>query len=239
MIGLTSVQAAKAKGLDDRALGKLVGASSLLQGSVQRAGDRIRIIAHLVNADNSVQLWSGTYNFDFKDIFAVQDTMAKAIAAELRASLGGEAPVARAATTNPEAHTLFLRGLYLWNRRTGKTLTAAISLFGEAAAKDTTYAEAYAYIGMGEALRTTYTDTTGWWRTTSCRYPAGNDVLIGRGHELAAHHMEIRGIGLIDIPRCSASAPCGSRSASRSWCSSRTGRRPRTPTGPGSRVRRR
>src|SRR4051812_20597395 len=160
VIGSSSVHTAKAKGLDDRALGKLIGASSLLQGSVQRAGDRVRIIAHLVNAENSVQLWSGTYNFDFKDIFAVQDTIAKAIAAELRANFAAAAPIVRTATMNPEAHTLLLRGLYLWNRRTGKTIPAAIALFEQAVAKDSSYAEAYAYIGMGEVLRTTYTDTT-------------------------------------------------------------------------------
>jgi HPr kinase/phosphorylase len=62
----------------------------------------------------------------------------------------------------------------------------------------------------------------------------GNDVLIGRGHELAAHHMEIRGIGLIDIPALFGVRAVGSRSGSRWWCSWRTGRTPRTPTAPAS-----
>ena len=156
-------RAATGKGLDVRRAAQELGVIWLLQGTIQKSGDRVRITATLVDPVTLRNAWSGQYDNDFKDIFAVQDTIARAIAGELRVKLagGGGATVVHAATTSAEAHSLYLQGLYLWNRRTGATIRQAISLFEQAIAKDPGYAQAHAGVGMGYVLLSTYADVNG------------------------------------------------------------------------------
>ena len=151
---------AATKGFGNQRIGQELGVGSVLTGSIQHVGDNVRITVQLVDVANGEQVWAGKYDNDFKDIFAVQDTIARAIAGELRVKLagGGAAAVVRVATMNPEAHSLYLQGLYLWNRRTGAQIREAISYFEQAIAKDPRYAQAYAGVGMCYVILPVYAD---------------------------------------------------------------------------------
>ena len=127
----TSSFAFKERREDVRAIGERLGVRSVLEGSVRRAGDRLRITAQLVNAADGYQVWSETYDRDARDVFAVQDEIARAIVERLRAKLGlsgGEALVKRG-TEDPEAYNLYLKGRYFWNRRSLESSRRAIGYF--------------------------------------------------------------------------------------------------------------
>ena len=155
----TSAAAAVAKGLDLRRVGEELQVGSILQGSVQRVGDRVRITAQLVNVANGFQIWNAKYDNELKDVFAVQDTIARSIVNALRIAFAAPGPqIVRVATHSPEAHTLYLQGLYLWNRRTVKTIRQAISFFHDAIDKDPLYAQAYGGIALGYVVLPFYDD---------------------------------------------------------------------------------
>jgi len=145
---------------DLRAIGERLGVSSLLEGEVRHAGSRIRINVRLVNADSGTQQWSEQYDVDFKDVFAIQDSIARAIAGALRVNLGSrdEAKLARVATRSPAAHALYLQGLHQWNRRVYQNIQQAISLFEQAIAKDPNYAQAHAGLAMAYGVIANYAD---------------------------------------------------------------------------------
>jgi len=121
----------------------------VLEGSVRRQGERVRITAQLIDAGNGFHLWSQTYDRELKDIFAIQDEIARAIARELEVTLGDatSASAAPAATTDLEAYDLYLRGRELWHARGEPGLRRAISAFEQAIARDPEFAEAYAGLG--------------------------------------------------------------------------------------------
>jgi serine/threonine-protein kinase len=155
----TSAAAAVAKGLDLRRVGKELGVGSILQGTVQRVGDRARITVQLISVANGFQIWNAKYDNELKDIFAVQDTIARSIVSALRIALAAPAPeLVRVATHSPEAHMLYLQGLYLLNRRTAKTIRQSISFFQEAIDKDPQYAQAYGGIAIAYVALPYYAD---------------------------------------------------------------------------------
>ena len=133
---------------------------SLLQGSVQRAGDNVRVTVQLTSAHDGATLWSDTYDKKLQDVFAVQDQIARSVASALKVTLAGGAGtrLVRTETSDPEAHALYLQGLYLWNRRTSATLRQAVSLFEQAAARDPQYARAYAGEAIAYGLFPAYTN---------------------------------------------------------------------------------
>ena len=145
---------------DPRDVGKALGVETVLVGSVQRAGDRVRIAAQLVKVSDGFQIWSDRYDRKLADVFAVQDEIARAIVAGLRLSLSPSQAthLARAGTANPEAHSLYLQGMYYWNRRTTATLRKSIDLFHEAIAKDSAYAAPYAGLALAYAVIVDYAD---------------------------------------------------------------------------------
>jgi serine/threonine-protein kinase len=145
---------------DLRAIGQRLGVGSLLYGEVRHAGSRMRINVRLVNADSGTQRWSDQYDADFKDQFAITDSIARAIAGALRVRLGSgdKAKLARVATRSTEAHALYLQGLHQWNRRTYENIRRAISLFEQAIAKDSNYAQAHAGLAMAYAVLPNYSD---------------------------------------------------------------------------------
>ena len=145
---------------DPRAMGKALGVETILTGSVQRVGDRVRIAAHLFNAADGFQIWSDKYDREVKDVFAVQDEIARAIVSGLKLTLSPaqRGNLVRVATANPEAHTLYLQGMYYWNRRTMATLRKSIDLFHEAIAKDSAYAAPYAGLALAYAVIMDYGD---------------------------------------------------------------------------------
>jgi hypothetical protein len=123
----------------------------VLEGSVQRSGDQVRVNVQLVNAITEAHLWAEIYDRKLTDIFAVESDIAKTIAETLRAKLtGAEAQaIARRPTENSEAYELYLKGRFFWNKRTGADLKTAIQYFEQAIAKDPKYALAYA--GLADA----------------------------------------------------------------------------------------
>jgi len=159
VIGRGTARTLVDRGLDAQAIGRQLGVGSVLQGTVQRASDRLRITVSLISASDGSLAWSEKYDRDIKDVFAVQDEIARSVAGQLRVTLAGpSATLARKETDDPEAHALYLRGLYLWNRRTAQTLHQAISLFEEAVRRDPNYARAHAGIGMAYVVLPVYDD---------------------------------------------------------------------------------
>jgi serine/threonine-protein kinase len=156
-----SVAAAEhAKGSDVRQVGQALHVDAVLSGSVQRSGDQVRISAQLVNTANGLNLWSDKYDEQLKDVFAVQDKIAKAIVSGLQLKLvgGGSGNLVKAQTENPEAHTLYLQGLYFWNQRTAATIQKAISYFEQAIKKDPGFARAYAGLALSYGALPDYQD---------------------------------------------------------------------------------
>jgi TolB-like protein/Tfp pilus assembly protein PilF len=121
----------------------------VLEGSVRKQADRVRITAQLIDAEKGFHLWSQTYDRELKDIFAIQDEIARAIARELEVTLGDATAgaAAPAATADLEAYDLYLRGRELWHARGESALRRAIEAFEQAIARDPAFAEAHAGLG--------------------------------------------------------------------------------------------
>ena len=123
----------------------------VLEGSVQRANDQIRVNVQLINALTDAHLWAETFDRKLTDIFAVESEIAKTIADTLQTKLSGSEQRAIAArpTESTEAHQLYLKGRFFWNKRTGNDLKKSIDYFQQAIAADPNYALAYA--GVADA----------------------------------------------------------------------------------------
>jgi len=140
--------------LDVKQIGNRLGVATVVEGTVRRAGAHLRVTAQLTNAADGLTLWSDVYDRDSKDVFAVQDDIAKAILTALRPELSkGLTPSSTTkptgpGTTNPAAYDLYLRGLYLLERR-GPGVAQAAQYFMQAIQKDSAFARAYA--GLAEA----------------------------------------------------------------------------------------
>jgi adenylate cyclase len=149
----------KGKSIDIRAVARDLGVNSVLEGSIRRAGNRVRITAQLIDAASGAHLWAERYDRDLTDIFAVQDEVTCCIVDALKVKLtpGETARIADAPTNSPEAHDLFLRGRELvrgskWNR---ETFDRAVGYFRRAIELDPNYAEPYAGLAMAHNLNFT------------------------------------------------------------------------------------
>jgi serine/threonine-protein kinase len=154
----TSVFALKGKPLDVRAVGALLGAAVVIEGTVRRSGQRLRITAQLTSADDGRLLWSQRYDRKLDDVFAIQDEIARTIVSTLRVTSFADLaePVPRRYTENVKAYGLYLKGRYTWNKRTYEGASEAIGLFEQAAALDPGYAPAYAGLADSYALQLDY-----------------------------------------------------------------------------------
>ena len=155
----------KGKNEDVAVIGEKLNAATLLDGSVRKSGNRVRISVQLVKAADRVQLWSETYDRSLDDIFAVQDDIAQCVVKELRATLLGEAPdsdasrlakaeVAMAAKghgQNPEAHRLYLQGKYFVDRITQEDTVKGMRYLEEALALDPSHALAWTELSRAHA----------------------------------------------------------------------------------------
>src|SRR5688500_5189485 len=154
----TSVFALKGKGLDARAIGDTLGVATLLEGSVRRSGNRLKVTVQLVNAKDGGSLWSEVYDRQMVDVFSVQEEIARAIAGQLDLNLSGseQALLAKRPTQDIEAYDLYLRGLYNWNLRSRERLESAQSYFQRAIDRDPQFAMPYA------ALSNTYVNMSNY-----------------------------------------------------------------------------
>jgi eukaryotic-like serine/threonine-protein kinase len=140
----TSSFAFKNKPVHIRAVADELQVATVLEGSVRKAGNRLRITVQLTNAADGYQLWSERYDREMDDIFAVQDEIARAIVERLRITLReSQVPLVRPGTANLDAYDLYLKGRYFWARR-GDGLHKAIDFFQQAVSADPNFAPAYA-----------------------------------------------------------------------------------------------
>ena len=140
----TSSFSFKGKADDISAIAQKLRVAHVLEGSVRKAGNTIRVTAQLIRADNGYHLWSETYDRDIKDIFKVQDEIAAAVVSALKLRLVGALPPERAATENPVAHRLLLEGRFFEERNGAGDSERAISSYERALQEDRRYALAWA-----------------------------------------------------------------------------------------------
>ncbi len=155
VIGRSSSFQFKGKNENSKTVGEKLGVYYLLEGSVRKSADRVRIAVALVKAGDGANVWSETYDRDLKDIFAVQSEIAGAVAKELKVALlgnnGQTAQLTTAATPsnqNVEAYNALLQGNFYYNRRTAEDYRKAISYYEEAIRLDPRYALAYARLSI-------------------------------------------------------------------------------------------
>ena len=141
----TSSFAFRDRNVHARTIAGQLGVGALLEGSVRRAGDRVRVTALLVSADDGYHMWSESYDRRIEDVFAIQDEIAGAIAATLKVKLLGDRSVARRHSEDSEAYHYFLKGRHLWNQD-NTNAARALELFERAVERDPEYALAYAGI---------------------------------------------------------------------------------------------
>jgi len=146
VIGRSSSFRFKERKEEPKTIGEKLGVATLLEGTVRKQGDRVRIVAELINAADGIELWTRTFDRDLKDIFAVQQEIAAAVASSLKATLLGtdQRLSANAATKNPEAHNEYLLGHYYFQRRNLEDYRKAFGHYDEAIRLDPDYALAYA-----------------------------------------------------------------------------------------------
>jgi TolB-like protein/Tfp pilus assembly protein PilF len=127
-------------------IAKTLNVANVMEGSVRKAGNTIRVTAQLIRASDGVHIWSETYDRDLKDVFKVQDEIAQGVVQKLKLTLLPVVSAASARTVNSEAHSLYLQGRYFQNHDTGEDLAKANDYFRRALALDPTYAPAWASI---------------------------------------------------------------------------------------------
>jgi serine/threonine-protein kinase len=161
VISRTSTQRFKSAPSDLRDIAKQLGVMHILEGSVQKANDQVRVNVQLINAATDAHLWADTYDRKLTDIFAVESEIAKNVAENLKARLNGRAEevLASRPTENPEAHELYLKGRYFWNRRSTASLRKAGDFFQKAIDLDSKYALAYAGLADVHSLVPIYAGT--------------------------------------------------------------------------------
>ena len=146
VIGRSSSFRFKERKEEPKTIGEKLGVSTLLEGTVRKQGNKVRIVAELINAADGTELWSRIFDRELKDIFAVQTEIAQAVAASLELTLLGnkDATAASASTQNADAHNAYLQGHFYFARRNVEDYRKAISFFDEAIRIDPDYALAYA-----------------------------------------------------------------------------------------------
>src|SRR5437660_4167575 len=162
VISRTSTQRFKSAPNDLRQIAQQLGVENILEGSVQKANDQVRVNVQLINALTDAHLWADTYDRKLTDIFAVETEIAKTVADVLQAKLTGSEQhvIAARPTANAEAHQLYLKGRFFWNKRTGSDLKKSIDYFKQAIAADPNYALAYAGVADGYVWLPGYTAGT-------------------------------------------------------------------------------
>ena len=154
VISRTSTQHFKSSPDNLPEIAKQLGVANILEGSVQKSNDQVRVNVQLIKAANDSHLWADTYDRKLTDIFAVESEIARTIAETLEAKLTGTEKIllAKKPTPNPEAYELYLKGRFFWNKRTAADLRKSIDFFNAAIARDGNYAPAYAALAQAWVL---------------------------------------------------------------------------------------
>jgi TolB-like protein/Tfp pilus assembly protein PilF len=151
VISRTSTQHFKSVPENLPQIAKQLNVTNILEGSVQKVKDQVRVNVQLINALTDAHLWAEIYDRKLTDLFSVESDIAKTIADTLQAKLTGSesTAISNKPTANPEAYELYLKGRFFWNKRTGQDLKTACDYFQQAIAIDPNYATAYA--GLAES----------------------------------------------------------------------------------------
>jgi TolB-like protein/Flp pilus assembly protein TadD len=159
VISRTSTEKYKSAPENLREIAKQLGVSNILEGSVQKVADKVRVSVQLINAASDAHLWAEIYDRKLTDIFKVESDIAKTIAETLQAKLTGseEHAISTRPTEDPAAYQLYLKGRFFWGRRSGNNIPKAIEYFKEAIAHDPNYALAYAGLAEAYIILPTYT----------------------------------------------------------------------------------
>jgi TolB-like protein/Tfp pilus assembly protein PilF len=168
----TSAFAFKGHQGDVREIAEKLGVATVLEGSVRKAGNRVRITGQLIGAADGYHLWSETYDRELEDIFAIQDDIAQSIVGALKATLAvdeGEKLVT-ATTDNLEAYTLYLKGRFQFNKYTEGSLRRSLELYAEALEESPTYARAWA------GIADTWMHLADDWVAPAKAYSAGKEA---------------------------------------------------------------
>ena len=144
VIGRSSSFRFKERKEEPRTIGEKLGVATLLEGTVRKQGDRVRIVAELINAADGIELWTRTFDRELKDIFAVQQEIATAVASSLKVTLLGSDSAQKSASKNVEAHNAYLQGHFHFQRRNLEDYRKAVDYFDQAIRLDPDYALAYA-----------------------------------------------------------------------------------------------
>jgi TolB-like protein/Tfp pilus assembly protein PilF len=150
VIGRSSSFLFKGKSGDSGAIGQKLGVANLIEGSVRKQGERVRIVAELINAADGRSIWSETYDRELKDVFAVQEEIAKAVAEQMKVRLLGEKTRSDAVPSNqnPAAHNAILQSDFYFQQQTADSIQKAIRFAQEAVRLDPNYALAYAKLSQ-------------------------------------------------------------------------------------------
>jgi TolB-like protein len=187
VIGRSSSFRFKERKEEPKVIGEKLGVATLLEGTVRKQGDRVRIVAELINAANGIELWTQTFDRELKDIFEVQEEIAAAVASSLKMTLLGseERAPARPATQNTEAHNAYLLGHFHFQRRNVEDYRKAVSHFDEAIRLDPNYA--LAYTERSEAW-TLIGDLTGQSKTAWPKARSDAEQAVAIAPDLAEAH---------------------------------------------------
>jgi serine/threonine-protein kinase len=139
-------------------VGRKLHVASVLEGSVRRSGNRLRVNVQLISIKDGYQLWAESFDRNLSDVFAVQEEVARSIVSALRVRLtpNGDAALAARPTADLQAYDLYLKGRYAWNQRTGPSLEEAVRYLTQATARDPSFARAWAALADAELLVVPY-----------------------------------------------------------------------------------
>ena len=173
----------KGQNPDVHDVGRKLDVGTVLEGSVRRSGNRLRVSAQLISVKDGYQLWSDSYDRDLADIFTVQEDVARAIVAALRVHLAParDSALAVRPTRDLQAYDLYLKGLFAWNRRTGPALTDAVRYLEQAVARDSAFSRAWAALADAYILVVPYAggSPADSWRTwEKARAAAGKALTL-------------------------------------------------------------
>jgi serine/threonine-protein kinase len=153
VVSQTSVFAFKGKRLDLREIGRQLGVESIMEGSVRKAEQKLRITVRLTDVATGFQIWSEVYDCELRDVFSVQEEISKSVAEALRVTVSGEEPIQRPKprACNVNAYNHYLIGRAFWNKQTEPGFRTAITHFENSLAEDPSYAKAY--LGISDCYR--------------------------------------------------------------------------------------